>query len=79
MIKTLVTGSLALIALSLIACSSIQKPENLYQALNGEQGVEQLVDVFIKKLGNDPQIFPYFAKASVTHFRKRLLLSTFVT
>lgn len=57
----------------LFACSSnkdISSPNNLYQALGEQQGIERLVDIFTKKLGQDKQILPYFAKASVSHFKK---------
>lgn len=57
----------------LFACSSnkdISAQNNLYQALGEQQGIERLVDIFVKKLGQDKQIFPYFAKASVSHFKK---------
>ncbi len=42
----------------------------LYRQLGGEQGLEQLVDAFIRGIADDDRIFPYFAKADVTHFRE---------
>ncbi|GAA5139700.1 group I truncated hemoglobin [Thalassotalea piscium] len=57
----------------LFACSSHTEnaeQNNLYQALGQQQGIERLVSIFVKKLGQDKQIFPYFAKSSVSHFKQ---------
>lgn len=56
----------------LTGCSALSySPEQtLYQRLGGEQGVERLVDVFIRKIAKDEQVFPYFAQSNVTHFRE---------
>ncbi|GHE91813.1 group I truncated hemoglobin [Thalassotalea profundi] len=62
-----------LLTFSVFSCSSIKESaeqQTLYQALGQQQGIERLVNIFIKKLGQDKQIFPYFAKASVSHFRQ---------
>lgn len=65
--------------LSLSACQSIvsetptakssAKP-TLYQELGGSNGIEGLVDEFIKNIGQDKTILKYFAKSSVSHFRQ---------
>lgn len=57
----------------ILGCSNNRNgepPETLYQQLGGEQGIEKLVDAFILKIARDPQIFPYFSKSSVSHFKK---------
>ncbi|CCQ12672.1 Cyanoglobin; Hemoglobin-like protein HbN [Pseudoalteromonas luteoviolacea B = ATCC 29581] len=56
----------------LSGCSQLPRA-SLYQQIGGEQGSEQLVDAFIQQIGNDPQILPYFEKASVAHFRAGFL------
>ena len=53
----------------LIACSSKQAV-SLYQEVGEQQGIERLVDAFVQRLGKDKQILSYFAKSSVTHFKK---------
>ncbi|TMO53903.1 group I truncated hemoglobin [Pseudoalteromonas phenolica] len=58
----------ALLIVSLSGCSS--KPKlSLYQQLGAEQGIERIVDAFIKRIAKDKAILPYFAKSSVSHFR----------
>jgi len=42
--------------------------------IGGSQGVSKLVDQLIKNIGSDEQIFHYFAKSNVTHFRNGLEL-----
>jgi hemoglobin len=42
----------------------------LYEKVGGAKGIETLTENFIKEIVNDPQIFPYFAKTNVTHFRQ---------
>lgn len=63
---------ITIIGLSVASCSSQQAKEadNLYQALGEQAGISQLVDQFIVEVVKDKQIFPYFAKSSVSHFRK---------
>ncbi len=62
---------LIIFSVSLSGCSSISNnhPDTLYNQLKGEKGISRLVDSFIKEIAKDQQIFPYFAKASVSHFR----------
>jgi len=47
----------------------IDQIDSLYQALGGKNGVENITDALIQRIAKDPTIFPYFAKASVSHFR----------
>lgn len=42
----------------------------LYQQLDGQAGLERLVDSFINQIGNDEQIIHYFEHANITHFRE---------
>ncbi len=53
----------------LTACAANNANQTLYSRLKGEQGLENIVDSFIQHIANDEQIFHYFAKASVSHFR----------
>ncbi|MDE3271522.1 group I truncated hemoglobin [Pseudoalteromonas sp. G4] len=58
-----------LIALLLTGCAHLSQNQTLYQQLDGQQGIENIVDSFIKRIAQDKQVFHYFAKASVSHFR----------
>lgn len=42
----------------------------LYQEVGGNEGIARITDAFIKKIASDPDILPYFAKSSVSHFRQ---------
>lgn len=61
-----------LIIQSLIGCALLTSTEeyDLYKNMGGQQGIETIVDTFIKKIPSDEDILPYFAKSSVSHFRK---------
>ena len=59
----------------LTACSTNSLTTNqssLYQTLGSEQGIKQIVDNLVIKISKDKQVFPYFAKASVSHFKQGL-------
>jgi len=55
----------------LTACSMhLQSPDkSLYEKIGGQAVIENLVDEFIKNIANDKQVFHYFKKSDVTHFR----------
>lgn len=62
-----------LIGLMLVGCSSSPSLSNsttLYQELNGQPGLERLVDAFIQEIAGDEQVFHYFAKSNVDRFRE---------
>ncbi|NVJ61012.1 MAG: group 1 truncated hemoglobin [Gammaproteobacteria bacterium] len=61
------------LAIAFIGCAGKEPKVTLYQQMGSQQGINQLVDQLIIKIGNDNQIFHYFAKANVTHFRKGLV------
>ncbi len=58
-----------LVTCLLFGCQTLP-PGSLYQSLGGEQKLNQIVEDFIDEIGHDPVVFPYFEKASVSHFRK---------
>lgn len=58
------------LTLLLSACSGMQRQENLYTALGGEAGVEQIADNFISAIANDDRIFAYFEDTNVERFRR---------
>lgn len=58
-----------LCVLLMLGCTSNKQPTTLYQQLNGQQGIEAIVDSFINQIAGDKQVFHYFAKSSVSHFR----------
>ncbi|TGD75474.1 group 1 truncated hemoglobin [Mangrovimicrobium sediminis] len=60
-----------LVVLGLPACAGTAAgKDTLYRDLGGEQGIDRLVETFIRKVGRDERILPYFARASVSHFRE---------
>ncbi|NOU52682.1 group 1 truncated hemoglobin [Pseudoalteromonas sp. JBTF-M23] len=52
---------------ALSACQST--PTTLYQQVGEQAGLERLVDAFIKQIGQDEVVFPYFKQTNVSHFR----------
>lgn len=62
--------ALLLVTQLLTGCASKTHNISLYDALNGQSGIENIVDSFIQQIARDKQIFPYFRKASVSHFRQ---------
>mgnify|MGYP003139526850 FL=1 len=58
--------------LALTACASTSEP-TLYNKLGGEQGVNNIVENLIREIGQDEQIFHYFAEARVSRFRENLI------
>lgn len=61
-----------------LGCSSSNNQElsktetnnQLYHAIGAQEGINSLVDAFIKRIAQDKVILPYFAKSSVTHFKE---------
>ena len=66
MMKTLFTF---VFAVMLVGCASSNN-STLYQQINGEQGIEKLVDSFINQIGRDEQVLAYFKQTNVAHFRQ---------
>lgn len=62
---------IVVINLSLLACSHLNKNQNysLYQNIGGQKGIDDIVNIFVRKISQDESILPYFAKSSVTHFK----------
>lgn len=62
---------IVVINLSLLACSHLNKNQNssLYQDIGGQKGIDDIVNIFVRKISQDDSILPYFAKSSVTHFK----------
>ena len=58
------------LAALLSACSGTQDTENLYTALGGEAGVEEIADNFIMEIANDDRVIAYFEDANVDRFRQ---------
>lgn len=69
----LTTNALSLLFTVVLLCSCQSKPSTLYQQLGGEPGVEQLVDGLIVRIGEDQQLFHYFAQAKISQFRQGLI------
>ncbi|PCC13741.1 group I truncated hemoglobin [Pseudoalteromonas sp. JB197] len=61
---------LFLLATSVLAGCSSKPKQSLYQQINGNAGIEKLVDSFIYQIGNDRQVFHYFEHSNITHFRQ---------
>jgi len=58
--------------LVLTACVSTSET-TLYNKLGGEEGVNNIVENLIQEIGQDEQIFHYFAEARVSRFRENLI------
>lgn len=43
---------------------------SLYKKIGGHVVIERIVDAFIKRIAQDKDILPYFAKSSVSHFKQ---------
>ena len=65
------TTTLCLLFL-LVGCASHPSQNKLYDKLGGEAGVDAIVSGFIKQIGQDKQIFHYFADANISRFRTHL-------
>jgi hemoglobin len=71
LIQRLVT-TISLLLL-LVGCATTPSPQTtLYDKLGGEAGVNGIVSGFIKQIGQDKQIFHYFADANISRFRTHL-------
>lgn len=64
--------SLVILMTACSSPSSGNQSETLYHKLGENEGIDKIVDAFVIKIAREPQIFPYFAKASVSHFKKGL-------
>lgn len=62
---------LTAITLSSLACSNLNThpTTHLYQEIGGQEGIDNLVNIFVRKISQDESILPYFAKSSVAHFK----------
>ncbi|MGM0633436.1 MAG: group I truncated hemoglobin [Pseudomonadota bacterium] len=58
--------------LLLTACVSSSREQNLFEALGGHTGVEQIVDNFIIEIANDPRVLPRFEDSNVERFRDKI-------
>lgn len=47
-----------------------ESSHQLYHDIGGDEGIERITDAFIKQIARDPDILPYFAKSSVSHFKQ---------
>lgn len=65
--------SAAILLILTAACATTPR-QNLFTALGGEQGVVRLVDHMIESIGDDKQIFHYFADTKISRFRQKLYL-----
>jgi hemoglobin len=55
-----------------LGCSSnsVQQDSSLYHEIGGHDGIERIVNAFIRRIVQDKSILPYFAKSNVTHFKQ---------
>lgn len=56
----------------LLGCATHTPQNTLYEKLGGEAGVDGIVSGLIKQIGQDKQIFHYFADANISRFRTHL-------
>ena len=55
-----------------LGCStnSVQQDSSLYHEIGGHEGIERIVNAFIRRIVQDKSILPYFSKSNVTHFKQ---------
>lgn len=56
----------------LVGCAAHAPETTLYDKLGGETGVKGIVSGLIEQIGQDKQIFHYFADAKISRFRSQL-------
>ncbi len=59
-----------LVGLSILTGCAMTEKRSLFESLGGESALRLVVEDFITEIGNDPVVYPYFEKASVSHFRQ---------
>lgn len=66
-----------LLLMSLAACNGTALTtganNNLYIALGGETGVQEIADQFIMEIAYDERVFHYFADSNVERFREKII------
>mgnify|MGYP003385428239 CR=1 FL=1 len=56
----------------LVGCAAHTTQETLYDKLGGETGLDGIVSGLIDQIGQDKQIFHYFADARISRFRTNI-------
>ncbi len=58
--------------LLIAGCTTPTQP-TLYDQLGGESGITNIVENLVQEIGQDKQIFHYFAESRVSRFKKNLV------
>lgn len=69
----LLKTTLLMSSITLSACA-ITSQHSLYDKLGGEAGIDSIVSHLVQNIGQDKQVFHYFAEANVNRFKKHLAL-----
>ncbi|WP_111641503.1 group I truncated hemoglobin [Marinimicrobium alkaliphilum] len=71
--KRLTQGVVAVLALGLVACTSLPGGEDsLYQRLGGEAGIEGIVYELLVEIANDERIVERFRELNIARFQQGL-------
>lgn len=64
-------STLLLFSLLISGCATTHQT-TLYEQLGGEPGINNIVDNLVQEIGQDEQVFHYFAEARVSRFKENL-------
>ncbi|WNL37424.1 group 1 truncated hemoglobin [Halomonas sp. PAMB 3232] len=65
--RALQTAALITILLSLGGCAHIAPSTTLYERLGGESGIEAVVERFLYRVADDPELVGFFANTNIDH------------
>ena len=65
--------SLLIVVGLLVSGCATTSQKTLYEQLGGEAGINNIVENLVQEIGQDQQIFHYFAEARVSRFKENLI------
>lgn len=65
--------SLLIVVGLLISGCATTSQKTLYEQLGGEAGINNIVENLVQEIGQDQQVFHYFAEARVSRFKENLI------
>ncbi|WP_417548986.1 group I truncated hemoglobin [Methylophaga sp.] len=66
-------SSLLIVVGLLVSGCATTSQKTLYEQLGGEAGINNIVENLIQEIGQDQQVFHYFAEARVSRFKENLI------
>lgn len=65
--------SLLIVVGLLVSGCATTSQKTLYEQLGGEAGINNIVENLVQEIGQDQQVFHYFAEARVSRFKENLI------